>query len=205
MNDPYSVLGIEPNATDEEVKKAYRQLARKYHPDNYQDNPLADLAEEKMKAINEAYDQINKQRAGGYQQQSAGGQSYSAYQQSYGNSYQQDYGGRTIYNDVRMAINSNNLNQAEALLLQKQERGAEWYFCSGSISYRRGWLDDALSSYQRAVSMDPNNAEYRQALNMMQSAGTNMYRSSGSGMGFDAMDCCTALMCMNCLCGGGRF
>ena len=52
MNDPYSVLGITPEATDEEVKQAYRTLARKYHPDNYQDNPLADLAEEKMKEIN---------------------------------------------------------------------------------------------------------------------------------------------------------
>ena len=56
MNDPYSVLGVSPDASDEEIKKAYRELARKYHPDNYQNNPLADLAEEKMKAINEAYD-----------------------------------------------------------------------------------------------------------------------------------------------------
>lgn len=64
MNDPYSVLGVSPDASDEEIKKAYRELARKYHPDNYQNNPLADLAEEKMKAINEAYDAITKQRAG---------------------------------------------------------------------------------------------------------------------------------------------
>ena len=62
MNDPYSVLGITPEATDEEVKQAYRTLARKYHPDNYQNNPLADLAEEKMKEINEAYEAITKMR-----------------------------------------------------------------------------------------------------------------------------------------------
>ena len=55
MRDPYSVLGVDQNASDEEIKKAYRELARKYHPDNYQNNPLADLAEEKMKEINEAY------------------------------------------------------------------------------------------------------------------------------------------------------
>ena len=60
MNDPYQILNIPPTATDEEVKRAYRDLARKYHPDNYHDNPLADLAQEKMKEINEAYDQIQK-------------------------------------------------------------------------------------------------------------------------------------------------
>ena len=66
MRDPYNVLGVSQSASDDEVKKAYRELARKYHPDNYQNNPLADLAEEKMKEINEAYDAITKQRAGGY-------------------------------------------------------------------------------------------------------------------------------------------
>ena len=65
MNDPYKVLNVSPSASDEEVKKAYRDLARKYHPDNYHDNPLADLAQEKMKEINEAYEQIQKQRRGG--------------------------------------------------------------------------------------------------------------------------------------------
>ena len=71
MNDPYKVLGVSPSATDEQIKDAYRQLARKYHPDNYVNNPLSDLATEKMKEINEAYDAITKQRSGGggYQQQ----------------------------------------------------------------------------------------------------------------------------------------
>ena len=65
MRDPYEVLGVSPDADDNEIKKAYRELARKYHPDNYQNNPLADLAEEKMKEINEAYDAITRSRAGG--------------------------------------------------------------------------------------------------------------------------------------------
>ena len=65
MNDPYSVLGVSPSASDDDVKKAYRELARKYHPDNYHDNPLADLASEKMKEINEAYDSITKSRESG--------------------------------------------------------------------------------------------------------------------------------------------
>ena len=65
MTDPYKVLNIAPTASDDEVKHAYRELARKYHPDNYHDNPLADLAQEKMKEINEAYETIQKQRKAG--------------------------------------------------------------------------------------------------------------------------------------------
>ena len=98
MTDPYKVLGVSPNATDDEVKDAYRRLARKYHPDNYVNNPLSDLATEKMKEINEAYDEIQRQRksgGSGYGQQSYGGgyqQSYGGYQRNYGG-YQQSYGG----------------------------------------------------------------------------------------------------------------
>ena len=65
MTDPYVVLGVSRTASDEEIKKKYRELARKYNPDNYANNPLADLAQEKMKQINEAYDAITKERAGG--------------------------------------------------------------------------------------------------------------------------------------------
>ena len=72
MKDPYEVLGVPHGASDEQIKKAYRELARKYHPDNYADNPLADLAQEKMKEINEAYDTLTKgggasSPSGGYQ------------------------------------------------------------------------------------------------------------------------------------------
>ena len=206
MNDPYSVLGITPEATDEEVKQAYRALARKYHPDNYQDNPLADLAEEKMKEINEAYEAITKMRAGGgsyrpssggYSSQSTGGySSYNGYQQQRSNS-------DPVYARVRSAINAGDILQAESLLAQASRQDAEWYFLQGSIAYRKGWLDEALGHYQRAVTMDPTNVEYRRAYNMMQQGG-QAYRSQGYGTGMDAMDCCTALMCMNCLCGGGN-
>ena len=64
VNDPYKVLEISPEATDEEVKTAYREMARKYHPDNYANNPLSDLAQEKMQEINEAYDTIIRGGAG---------------------------------------------------------------------------------------------------------------------------------------------
>ena len=102
MSDPYSVLGVKPDASDDEIKRAYRELARKYHPDNYQNNPLADLAEEKMKEINEAYDAITKMRSGGGHQ--SGGYQ-GGYQQSYGSSSQ----GSSLYNQVRQAINMGDL------------------------------------------------------------------------------------------------
>ena len=78
MSDPYKVLGVSPNATDDEIKTAYRELAKKHHPDNYAESPLSELASEKMKEINEAYDTVmNERRArannGGYQQQNSYG------------------------------------------------------------------------------------------------------------------------------------
>ena len=158
MNDPYSVLGISPNASDDEVKKAYRELARKYHPDNYQNNPLADLAEEKMKEINEAYDTITKQRSGGggsYQQSSG---SYGGYTQ------QRSYSsGSSTYARVRNLINAGDLGTAERLLQEVPQRDGEWYFLVGSIAYRKGWLDEAMQNYTLAVQMDPGKMEYRQA------------------------------------------
>ena len=200
MRDPYEVLGVSPDAGDDEVKRAYRDLARKYHPDNYQNNPLADLAEEKMKEINEAYDAITKGRVGG----SGGG-----YAQSYGYgggaSYQQQRqsGGAGVFIQARQAISRNDLEGAERLLHSAPSRSGEWYFLMGSIAYRRGWLDEARQNYQIAVQMEPNNMEYRQALGMMRQGGYG-YQPDMAGANCDAMDCCTAMMCMNCMCGGCR-
>ena len=197
MNDPYQVLGVDPGASDEEIKRAYRELARKYHPDNYQNNPLADLAEEKMKEVNEAYDAITRLRSGG-----GGYTSGSSYQS--GGAYQrQSQGYDAAFAQVRNLINAGRLDQAEQLLRNSSDRSAEWYFLAGSVAYRRGWLDEAMQNYQIAVRMEPNNMEYRQAYNMMQQGG-NAYRPAGYGGGMDATDCCTAMLCMNCLCGGCR-
>ena len=202
MRDPYSVLGVKPDASDQEIKKAYRELARKYHPDNYVDNPLADLAEEKMKEVNEAYEAIQKQRSGG-----GGGYSQSSSSSSGGYQYgyqQQSYSGGSsnpTYARVRSLINMGDLNSAERLLQEVPQKNGEWYFLTGSIAYRRGWLDEAMQNYNYAVQMEPNNLEYRQALAMMQRGG-QAYRPYGGGTGVDTMDCCTTMLCLNCLCGG---
>ena len=130
MNEPYQVLGISESATDEEVKRAYRELARKYHPDNYHDNPLADLAQEKMKEINAAYEEINKRRSGGGRTTGPG---YTGgwQQQSYGS------GGSSVLQQVRAAIQMGDIARAEALLNNVSDHGAEWNFLKGTICYRR--------------------------------------------------------------------
>ncbi len=200
MNDPYQVLGVSPSASDEEVKKAYRELARKYHPDNYQNNPLADLAEEKMKEVNEAYDAINRQRSGG-----GGGYAYQT-QQSGGQGYSQGYASADpVFQRVRACIQAGNLDAAERFLTQEATtKNGEWYFLMGMVEYRRGWLDQARQHIQMAVQMEPGNMEYRQAYQMMAQGGRAYQPYGGSVVSSDACDCCTTLMCLNCLCGGGR-
>ena len=130
MTDPYQVLGVSPSATDEQIKNAYRELARKYHPDNYANNPLADLAQEKMKEINEAYDQIQRQRKqqqssrsgqgysqGGYSQSgySQSGYSQSGYSRSYAGQGGSSRGG-SQFADIRQLLNANRVSDAEELL-----------------------------------------------------------------------------------------
>ena len=199
MNDPYSVLGVSRNATDDEIKKAYRALARKYHPDNYHDNPLADLAQEKMQEINEAYDAITRMRSGG-SSSSSGQSGYSSYNQSGYGGAGPGRGGSTGFAQVRAALSSGNVALAEQLLGASQNRNAEWNFLMGSVYYRRGWLDEARRYYQMAVNMEPNNPEYRQALNYM-SQGGQAYQPYGMQQtGLDACDICALMMCCNACC-----
>lgn len=194
MKDPYAVLGVPESATDEEVKRAYRELARKYHPDNYQNNPLADLAEEKMKEINAAYEEINKRRTGGqgaYQTSRAASSAGGAY-----------YGGTPDLMRIRQAIRAGSLTEAEAMLNRYPDHNAEWHFLRGSIRFQRGWMDDARQDYQRAVELDPTNTEYRQALHYMEHGPARTYSPFGS---FGTDLCVTNLcanVCMNpwCLC-----
>ena len=205
MNDPYQILGVPETATDEEVKRAYRELARKYQSDNYHDNPLADLAQEKMKDINAAYEQITKMRSGGRSggngYSSAGG--YSGYQQ-YGG---QSASGSSVLQQVRIAIQTGNISRAEALLANYSDHNAEWNFLRGAVCYRRGWMDEAKRYYQTACQMDPGNAEYRQALEFMERGTQTAYRPGGQPFGTEACggNLCLPLCCLWTLCNGGGY
>ena len=193
MRDPYEVLGVSKNASDDEIKNAYRALARKYHPDNYVDNPLSDLASEKMKEINEAYDEIVNMRKGN----------------GAGTGSNKSYGGskNPVYAHIRTLISNNMLDEAQRMLdeVPTNGRDAEWYFLSGSVLYKRGWYSNAYSSFATAVNMEPNNPEYRQALNNMQrnqgGAYSGPYRT-GSNMGGSCNTCdfCQTLICADCCC-----
>ena len=199
MRDPYEVLGVSKNASDDEIKSAYRELARKYHPDNYVDNPLSDLAGEKMKEINEAYDAIVNMRRGGANS--------GAKNNSRGNSYNSynNYSGGSRFPEVRALINQGRLEQAQEILdgTPPQMRDAEWYFLNGTVLYRRGWFDQAYTSFATAVRMNPQNPEYRNAMNNAQrqtSQQYNPYRSYGNTGGCNMCDVCQCLICTDCCC-----
>ncbi len=191
MNNPYEVLCISPSATDDEVKAAYRELAKKYHPDNYSDNPLSDLAQEKMQEINEAYDAVIRMR-----KQGGGNTGYRA-DTNAGTSRTSRYG------DIRNLIRLGRTIDAETLLdgIPAPARDAEWYFLKGSVLYKKGWLDDAHNHFSTAVRMDPANPEYRAAFNRMeQQRRTGGYYTVPSGGGCSACDVCNSLICADCCC-----
>lgn len=187
MNDPYKVLGVSPDATDEEIKKAYRELARKYHPDNYVNNPLADLVEEKMKEVNEAYDYIMKHRGEAKSSSSSGSSRSGEYDYSY----------------IRTLINSRRYQEAENILnsIPEQQRNAEWNFLKGCILTQKAWYYDAQKYYETACYMDPENAEYKAALNSIKNARSQRaYRTDTSGPSISVCNICNTLMCADCCC-----
>ncbi|MBR3972224.1 MAG: DnaJ domain-containing protein [Ruminococcus sp.] len=202
--NPYTILGVKEDATDEQIKVAYRELAKKYHPDNYQNSPLKDLANEKMQEINEAYDEIQRLRKEG--------RTYNAYNTAGSNSYNSNGGNTyTNYPDVRNYIRTGRLDDAQVILngVPATKRDGEWYFLQGMIHYRRGWTDQAYSYFKTACDMCPDNVEFRQVLmqmNNQRNYTTPEYtRTVNQNMGCSSCDMCTALCCADtcCECMGG--
>ncbi len=192
MKDPYSVLGVPRTATDDEIKKAWRELARKYHPDNYAGTDLADVAEEKMKEINEAYEAVQAERKGG--RPGSTHSSYSSYSSS----------GTTSFAQIRELIRAEQYTEAELKIdaTPMGDRGAEWNYLKGCLLVQRGYHYDALKYIEVACYMDPSNAEYREAKNRLQmraGAYGSPYRTNTGG-NVDMCGLCTNLICADALC-----
>lgn len=187
MENPYEVLGIKEGASQEEIKAAYKQMVKKYHPDRYQNNPLADLAEEKLREVNEAYDYLTKNN--GSYSSSSGGYSYGG-----------GSGSAPEFQQIRRDLDANNLAAAEQALRRINVKNAEWVFLNGMLSYKKGWYDDAVANIQQACSMEPNNMEYKRTLNTLMNAGGG-YRQQAMGRGYGANGddmLCSACQCYIC-------
>lgn len=208
MTDPYQVLGISPSATDDEVKAAYRKMAKLYHPDR---NNGSEEAEKKMMQVNEAYAQIMDMRKNGGRayQQSAGPQGYyNSFAGFGGFGYQQGYGqaqGAPEFSTVRQYLSFGRYMEALQLLNRMDAHTAEWFYLSGRA--RQGLGDDiaALNYARQAVNMEPGNPEYQAFLQEMTSGG-QAYRQQGMHFGGVQSLCqnpCLTCLLFNLCCGGG--
>lgn len=227
MQDPYRVLGVAPNASEDEIKKAYRNLAKKYHPDV--NNGSAD-AEARMKEVNEAYSQVMKMRREGTSYSSGAQSGYGSYGSgsgAYGNPYSGFYGsgfGGYGYGGQQQSSSSYSTNpqlsaarnyvrsgyyrEAINVLENIRERSAEWYYLSGEANLGIGNRVAALNYARQAASMDPNNFEYQALLARLEGR-TGSYHTNGTPFNAQqfvcrnplSMCCLLSLLC-NCCCGG---
>lgn len=194
--NPYEVLGVPEGSDEETIKRAYKELVKKYHPDRYVNNPLADLASEKLKEVNKAYDMLMNKNAG-----AGGGQSSGGYTggHSYGrNAGNGGYSGQVSFQSVRILINMGNTVQAMNMLGQLP-KNAEWNYLMGLCCLRQGKTVDGVNYIKTACNMDPNNIEYRNTLNNIQSGNTG-YRNVNPMGGASACDCCSTLCVADCCC-----
>ena len=217
MTDPYQVLGVSRDASTEEIKKAYRTLSRKYHPDANINNPNKAEAEEKFKQVQQAYKQIMEEKENGtssYSSQGSYGGSYGS--GGYGGNYGgYNYGSSTEDAELRAAANYlNNMRYQEAMrvLNNISRHNAQWYYLHAIANAGLGNNISAVQDAQTAVNMEPDNMQYRQLLSQLQGGG-QWYTDMGQGYGYERAGgdmgkwCCECLainaMC-NCCCYGGR-
>ena len=219
VSDPYKVLGVSPDASDEEIKKAYRELAKKYHPDL---NPGDEHAAQVMNDVNTAYDMI---KSGAVQTQAAGGTQYQQYQyadpfnpNAWGNWYggwqntQQQQTERNEFMAARNYIRNGMYREALTALasVPAADRNARWYFLVGVANMYQGNRIAAMDAAKRAVEMDPDNAEYRQLYQQLQTGGDfyNNYRVDYQNSLSNSRLCltlCAANMCLGPMCGTNIF
>lgn len=195
MEDPYKILGVSPNATDEEIKKAYRRLAKQYHPDR---NPGDAEAARKMQQVNDAYEQIkNPEKAqrsqgrsgyggyGGYGYDPFGG--YTRQEQPKGDAYQQAAFRYIQYRRYQEALQA---------LASSENKDARWYYLSSLAHNGLGNRVTALEHIRRAVSMEPDNPEYLRTLQFMEDGGQTYRQQAGSRRGFAMAGSPCASLCL---------
>ncbi|MDO4567212.1 MAG: J domain-containing protein, partial [Oscillospiraceae bacterium] len=161
MDNPYQVLGLDKSATDEQIKEAYRSLAKQYSSSDYTADPLADVADSRMQRLNEAYDQIMaERRVGADSPYSGAGSASGSSQYTGGSAYQQS--ATQNYQEVRQMLRSGDVNSAEQRLtaVDSSLRGAEWNYLMGCVCQRRGWLDQSYRYFANANAIEPSNSEY---------------------------------------------
>lgn len=191
--NPYEVLGVSRNASIDEIKRAYKELSRKYHPDSYVGNPLSSLAEEKFKQVQEAYDAIMKEKNGDFN-----------YTDNYNNSgYYNGESGEMA--EVYNLLGRRAYSQALSLLDSMHNRNAKWYYYSAIAQVGLGNNLRGMEYARMAVSMEPNNIEYQNLVNRLSFQGNrygevrNVYRGGRSGFD-DASDLCCKLWLADSLC-----
>ncbi len=226
MSDPYQVLGVPRGATEEEIKKAYRALSRKYHPDANVNNPNKAQAEEKFKEIQGAYQQVMKERTGGYAGTAGSGQGeqdpfgfggfgfgpfggfYGSYGQRRSTGYEEQLHLRAAGNYIRNGY----YREARTTLDQMDsgERNARWFYYSAVTHSSLGNNVAALEHARRAVALEPGNSDYRELQQVLENG---WYRQRQAGYGYPTMNggnmcmklCLANMICNMCCCGRGFF
>lgn len=196
MNNPYKVLGVNENATQEEIRAAYLQLVKKYHPDRYTDLDLKAVANEKLVEINEAYEFLTKKTSGSANRGPGSSQGYGGGYSGGGSAYAGP--NATEFARARAFLGQNNLQAAKAVLDSIPIRNAEWYYLYGIIYLRQGWFDKAREYLTIAYQQEPGNAEYASAYNTIRHTGNPYARQTGPfHANCSPCDICAGAMCFS--------